>query len=335
VPAVYLDHDVTEPQRLARLGLVRQPQQIQARAHRAAASRRVAETSRAARADLEMRHPEFVRLNLRGVAAFWMMVGGLVAVAIFDLVMSAPTAEYFTRQYVQASPGAVTAAKWLLPFAILAIELYIAARCHLADREEGLGQRTGWMAIAVLMVAVMPGLVAATQLASAEDRDSVFWVRFVALVTFAVVIHAVVLFGGRLGHDAKAYVVYALRHRNATVKIDHHMDSAVRQELAAGRLFENYRMAVDEYVLNNPQAPSVVCMFDMETRDVLNRHFGRPVIRDEERPAAATPTTGVDPTRRHAVSVAAAARQPEAPPVEATMEEIMRRVRDQEAEVRP
>jgi len=340
---------VTEGERRSRRQIEPLPGRVRLHAREATARRldRTAADSRLQ--ELVRQHPELAQPNLRDTMRHWLSVCGLVAVLLFDCVISAPTAQYLAGTYLGIEGVGMFASVIAFALAVVLVELYFSV-CRYSAREEGEASFWLWQGAAIVMLLIMCGLVAATQLASAEapDRDGVFWLRCGALVLLAMILHGAVLFGGRYAHDGKAYVTFTLRRGGLSRQIA--LDGRVAEQAArrAGDVFGAYMAQLTAFNQAYPDARIDPAMFDRETQQLLEQHFGYPVIETRTPPprdnaqapegGRPAPPNGSDGNGSHPVGVNAGT-PPAADAGDGENEYLRsllnRRMREDEAEVRP
>lgn len=276
---------VTEAERRSRRQIDPLPGRVRLHAREATARRQDRNAADNRLQELIRHHPELAQPNLRETLRHWLSVCGLVAVVLFDCVISAPTAEYLAGTYLGIQGVRVFASVIAFAVAVVLVELYFSV-CRYSAREEGEASFWLWQGAAIVMLLIMSSLVAATQLASAEapDRDGVFWLRCGALVLLALLLHGAVLFGGRYAHDGKAYVSFTLRRGRLNRQIALDGRAAEQSARRAGDGFGAYMAQMTAFNKTYPDARIDPAMFDRETQQVLEQHFGYPVIETRTPP---------------------------------------------------
>jgi hypothetical protein len=271
---------ISEAQRQSEHRLERMLLKIHTHAHSAVRYRQKESEVSLALNQLEDAHPEFAKASTHQVTKFWLLIAGLPAVYLGDLLLSSPTSEWFARRFLGGSPEVVILARFIIPLAILLAEIFISIQRYHAkeDAEEDSHAYRLWNACALLLFFVMPALTAAAQIASrpivANDTvNQSFWVRTAAIVALAFVFHGIVLFSGRLLHEAKAYFVFSIKRSRFRRTIQHCGDEFEREALAMTRTLITYLRQVREHTHCYPQSGIGPGPFDAVTRDLLRERF--------------------------------------------------------------
>src|SRR2546426_4088079 len=229
------------------------------------------------------RDAELLYAPARRVAAYALMCIAPFAVCFVDYILLGSVLEYFALR-VYSDPAMVTVTRAIIPPAIVAIEMFIAAqRAYAQEQAVEFGpsrSRWIWHIFPLLMIIPLPTLVVATNIAAAPAaRTGVFQtilvMEIVGLVCLSVVMHGVILYGGKLASDARGYLFSKLRLRRTkrTLKRWHSRFEAVIRGLA--NAFSRHIRLVDDH---NQQFGSHLAQgpFDLISQELLAEIFGDP-----------------------------------------------------------
>lgn len=130
----------------------------------------------------------------------------------------------------------------------------------------------GWVAVGSILALVMP--LAAVYTAKsvqvvAEDSAPLMMLFILAIISFAA--HVLVLFGGKLAHDAKTYYLFTAKHTRLSNQLaaDHRL---VRKRLKKFQL--RFIPYVHHWTKHNHTYEYVEAgPFDAAVADLLHRHF--------------------------------------------------------------
>lgn len=276
-----------QAERQARLVAVarRQLAAVRQEARRAEEGRQHAAEAAAKQATLREANQLFTAVDMHRATIYLTVVLGMLAVYFLDVVLFAPVADFFVQQNFPEASWFAVAARFMLPAAILFLEVLISVQHGAAvrDRLEGLSgrQREVWWATAcVVLSLVMPAAVVATYLAGEEEFTP--WISgplVVALAGLSLLAHLSVLFGGRLAAEAKSYYVFRMREHSLSRRIKEAGRLEQRHGRAAADLFGDYYQTLDRHNQEFPGQPLQAGPFDLATRDAVNRVYGYEVIR--------------------------------------------------------
>jgi len=131
----------------------------------------------------------------------------VVATIIVDIVVLGPTIEWLVSMAWPGHPFLATATKFLVPVAILTVEVglghFLAKAWDEGIRKDKYGQFTVLGFLALLMVSFMPALTFATQTARIQQMMLEggaawpFWLQTASLTALALVLHAGALVMGK------------------------------------------------------------------------------------------------------------------------------------------
>jgi hypothetical protein len=216
-------------------------------------------------------------------AGYAIVLVAAVAVYAIDFILLSAVAEYFARR-VYSDPFMVGLARMVIPAAILIIELMIASQRAFAREwavEYGASNTSWvWVVFSLLLLCFLPSMLVATHIVTmpAHAMPALLTVNIlllVGLVALAVVMHGVVLYGGHLAVEAKAYLYLTIRSgklNRQMKRLDNKYHKAVA---AATRAYILHEQLVQEYRWLFPNAEVATGPFDLTTRQLLQTTIGR------------------------------------------------------------
>jgi magnesium-transporting ATPase (P-type) len=164
---------------------------------------------------LRQNHPHYAQREFGRVAGYLFIVFMAVAVYFIDVLLFSPVAEYISRLAFADSSFLLNATRFLVPLMIIAIEIGLSIlifRAREENRELGEARRFNmWLFVGIIFAITVPVLVIATTMATAEmldDKNSFGLFLLIGMTLLALIPHAAVIFGGRLAHEGKAYLLY-------------------------------------------------------------------------------------------------------------------------------
>lgn len=227
------------------------------------------------------RDAKLLYASAQRVASFVLMWIAPIAACCIDYVLLGSVLEYFALR-VYSDPGMVTVTRAIIPPAIVAIEMFIAAqRAHAQEQAIDAGQSHShwiWHLFPLLMIIPLPTLVVATNIAAAPAThtgtvQTILTLEIIGLVTLSVVMHGVILYGGALAADARGYLFSKLRLRRANKKLKQlrkRFYSALKEFRNAYarhlRFVDDHNQQFGTHLLPGP--------FDRITQEVLAETFG-------------------------------------------------------------
>ncbi len=306
------------------------------RARRAAEAGRTTRQLAEQKSQLAAANPNLANVDVQRRTVYNWLLFCMLAVYVIDVVLFAAVAEYFAKQSFAGSPFLAGLSRFLIPAAIVVIEMVLSIQRDAAYREslEGFGNRGrlwAWTAASVFCTLVMPAAVIAIFLAG-EGSDFTPWISIPLLITLAglsLVCHILMLFGGRLAMESKSYVSFRLQQSSLQNRIRQSNRVYATHSQGAADRFAAYLQDLNAHNGAFPNARIEPGPFDKDTRQVVNDVYGYEVIRT---PAGAVPTTQ---------AVAAPPPNPAVPPTPPEDNSpdwrsvYERQMRDQETEVRP
>ncbi len=301
----------------------RQLSALRTETRKAATGRDAAAQATSKRSELREGNATLASADMHRTTTYLTVLLGMLAVYFLDVVLFAPVADFFVAQNFPQASWFALVARFLLPAAILLLEVLISVQRGVArhERLDGLSgwpREVGWTLACVALAVVMPAAVAATYMAGeAEFSPWISGPLLVALVGLSLLAHLSVLFGGRLATEAKTYYAFRARERALTRRVDKGERVALRHGRRASDLFADYCQTIDRHNQQYPTRPLQAGPFDQSTREVVNAAYGYEAIRTA--PAAplpntaAAPFTATDTSRPSGSSAAPSVTRPMAP----------------------
>jgi hypothetical protein len=235
---------------------------------------------------LQTLNPKFVSVPAGRVVKYATLSATVPAAYIIDCLLFAPNARHLAQRTFPGQTTMIMVVSFVIPLVLLALETTVAN--HLASvrkNREGnsLGTAVAW-ATAIVATAVMPALVAVTQLAIQPPGPSsrlglMFSFQTLAMVVTALLAHGLIVFGGRQARQAKAFVFYykpcefRIRRRNNRLN-----NSYVSNRRAMADAFINYRRELDVHNAHYRNSQVEPGPFDRTTAQQLNNWFGYIVV---------------------------------------------------------
>ena len=265
-----------EDLRQSSLGIRSLKKRLQNSAHRAGTISSDRGEAQMALQQLETAHPEWHQDNSRELAGYLLLLLGVTAVYFIDVLLFGPTAEILSEKAFYEVPWMTWVARFTVPAAILLVEISIALQIFFARRNTETYHSPKWVYVAWIMVGilfalVMPSLVVGTSLvlesfASEPEQAGLRW-QLIGMVTLALVAHIIIIFGGRLAHESKAFFAFKAKHRSLRRKIGHHNNDYDREA-------RNFREEFDSfYELLNRHRQTFHDSFDPGPFDAVTRGF--------------------------------------------------------------
>lgn len=306
------------------------------RARRAAEARRVGQQFEQQKAQLVAANPNLANVDVHRRTLYNWLLFCMLAVYVIDVVLFAAVAEYFAKQSFAGSPFLAGMTRFLIPAAIVVIEMVLSMQRDAAYREslEGFASRGrfwAWTAASIFCSLVMPAAVIAIFL-SAEGSDFTPWISIPLLITLAglsLVCHVLMLFGGRLAMEGKSYLTFRMQQSSLQNRIRQHSRTYATHSQASADRFAAYLQDLNAYNATFTNARIEAGPFDKDTREVVNDVYGYEVIR--------TPAAGTAP-QTQVPQQTPPPPNPPTPPTDPTPDWRTiydRQLRDQESEVRP
>lgn len=295
----------TQAQRRLRQALDHFIALLAASAQKLARSRAQSQAAAASLHALATANPELRQVSFSHRAGYLLLLLFLPAVYLLDFLLFGPTAEYFARRSFPASPGLVALACLVIPAGFLLVEVAIAMQLFFARQEAAKFRDTYdhvlWLLLGLFFALVMPSQVLATLLAAQPAVSSprlalVFHAQLLGLVLLTFVAHVAVLFGGRLAHEAKAYLAFSLQR--AWLRAQQQ-----RAEMRAAQALAAFETAAAKYwqlllEWNAQFSPRLAPgPFDRSTQKLFAERFGDAPFPAQASPAAppadAAPSTAL------------------------------------------
>jgi hypothetical protein len=226
---------------------------------------------------------ELVMAPARRIAAYILMWIAPVAVWFVDYILLGAVLEYFARR-IYTDPAMVTVARTIIPAAIVTIEMMIASQrsfVHEQSLQSGHSRsRWTWDVFPLLMLIPLPAMVVATNYASVPATrtptfETILMLQLIGLVALSVVMHGVVLYGGQLAFEAKAYFLFKLRISRINRKLKRWQSQFESRITELANAYMRHVRLIDEH---NSQFGVQLSSgpFDVVTQELLAEVFGDP-----------------------------------------------------------
>lgn len=228
---------------------------------------------------------ELLMADARRRAGYVIVLIAALAVYGVDFILLSAVAEYFARR-VYTDAFMVTLARLVIPAAILIIEIMIASQRAFAQEwavEHGASKTSWiWIVFSLLLLCVLPSMLVATHIVSmpakmSENLEIVNILQMVGLVALAVVMHGVVLYGGQLAVEAKAYLYLTYRSWRLNRRIEHLDTKYENAAISATRAYILHERTVQEYRATFPNSEMNTGPFDNTTHRLLQTKLGREI----------------------------------------------------------
>jgi hypothetical protein len=237
---------------------------------------------REARAFIHL-NAELAMAPARRVAAYILMWVAPIAVWFVDYIVLGAVLEYFARR-IYTDPAMVTVARTIIPAAIVSIEMMIASQRSFVYEQALQSRRSRsrwtWDVFPLLMLVPLPVMVVATHYASVPATrtptfETILQLQLIGLVALSVVMHGVVLYGGQLAFEAKAYFFFKLRISRINRKLkrwqaqfESRITELANDYMGHIRLIEEHNSQFSAQLTSGP--------FDVVTQELLAEVFGDP-----------------------------------------------------------
>jgi uncharacterized membrane protein YciS (DUF1049 family) len=175
-------------------------------------------------------------------------------------------------------------ARLVIPAAILAIEMMIASQrafAHEWAAEHGASKTSWiWVVFSLLLLCFLPSMLVATHIVTmpahaTQMLETVNILLMVGLVALAIVMHGVVLYGGQLAVEAKAYLYLKIRSRKLNRQIER-LDNKYQKAVASATCaYIMHERLVQEYRWLFPDVSMSTGPFDITTQRLLQTRLGR------------------------------------------------------------
>jgi hypothetical protein len=228
---------------------------------------------------------ELVMADAKRRAGYVIILVAALAVYGVDFILLSAVAEYFARR-VYTDPFMVGLARLVIPAAILIVEIMIASQRAFAQEwavEHGASKTSWiWVVFSLLLLCVLPSMLVATHIVSMPARmtqslEIVNILQMVGLVALAIVMHGVVLYGGQLAVEAKAYLFLTYRSWRLNWQIGRLDSKYQKAATSATRAYILHERTVQEYRAMFPNSEMNPGPFDLTTRRLLQARLGREI----------------------------------------------------------
>jgi hypothetical protein len=239
----------------------------------------------AAKQQLQMLHEinlELIMADAKRRAGYGIVLVAAIAVYAIDFILLSAVAEYFARR-VYSDPFMVGLARLVIPASILVIEMMIASQrafAHEQAAEYGTARTSRvWVVFSLLLLCFLPSMLVATYIITMPARatqvlETVNILQLVGLAALGVVMHGVVLYGGQMAVEAKAFLYLKIRSWKLSRQI-HRLDDKYHQAAtSATHAYILHERTVQEYRTLFPNGEMSPGPFDLTTRQLLQAKLG-------------------------------------------------------------
>lgn len=255
---------------------------VSAYAHRAAKfMRKGIEAERALRLLLKI-NIELALTDAKRVAGYILIWIASAAVYFIDFILLGAVAEYFARR-IYTDPVMVMVARIVIPVAILVIEMMISTQRSF-NHEEALEYGSTrshwvWLIFTLLIICVLPSMVVATHFATLPARltpllETISRYQLIGLVAISIVMHGVVLYGGKLAAESKAYLCFKLKAWRLGRRVRRAHDKFDEAATVATNGYIHHVQLLREYNAQFTNAQLRPGPFDKLTRELLRERLG-------------------------------------------------------------
>jgi hypothetical protein len=226
---------------------------------------------------------ELIMSDAKRRAGYLIVLVAALAVYGVDFILLSSVAEYFARR-VYTDPVMVGLARLVIPAAILIIEIMIASQRAFAQERAGEygTAKTSWIWVlfSLLLLCVLPSMLVATHVVSMPAQmtqvlETVSVLQMIGLVALAIVMHGVVLYGGQLAVEAKAFLYLSLRQWKLNRQIKRFDNKYQKAATSATHAYILHERIVQEYRALFPNSEITPGPFDLMTRRLLRTSLGR------------------------------------------------------------
>jgi hypothetical protein len=225
---------------------------------------------------------ELMLVNAKRKGGYFLIWLALLACCLLDFTLLSSVAEYFARR-VYSDTAMVMLVRIVIPVAIVSIEMLISCqRAFAQDYRSEFGEKKRsrtWKVFTLGLLIFLPAMLIATQLVTLPETVTQFWltvsfVQLVGLVALAVVTHGVVLFGGNLAVEAKAYLYLKFCLRRLMSREKRLGDRLHTATLELTQAYVLYISQARELVMEFPNSHVEPARFDSTTRSLLSETYG-------------------------------------------------------------
>jgi uncharacterized membrane-anchored protein len=251
-------------------------------AHRAAKFlRKGVEAERALRLLLQI-NIELALVDAKRVAGYILIWFASLAVYFIDFILLGAVAEYFARR-IYTDPIMVMLARVVIPVAILVIEMMISTQ-RSYNNDEALEydrprSQWVWLLFTLLIICVLPSMIVATHFATLPARLTpmlamISRFQLIGLVAISIVMHGVILYGGKLAAESKAYLCLKWKTWRLRRKVRRAHDEFDNVATFATNGYIHHVQLVREYNSQFIDAQLRPGPFDKLTRELLRERIG-------------------------------------------------------------
>ncbi|MFB2891617.1 hypothetical protein ACE1CI_01605 [Aerosakkonemataceae cyanobacterium BLCC-F50] len=225
---------------------------------------------------LESRSPEFIELGPRQTILFIVVLLGLPAVVVINLLLIAAPVEYIVGRNLDDDSQLVQFAIFAVPILLLIVEIVISVQL-LRAMDEGEDTRP-WRVAGWAFIIITPAFILATAIAQGDLASPENWPATIALIALAGVTDASIVFGGEIVYEALAYFYFQCRRGLLQIQLL----QAISQLWVAARKvvanFNPYLQIHDRYNNQHPDQQIAAGPFSEWFRRGVNTAYGNQII---------------------------------------------------------
>ncbi|MDF0555619.1 hypothetical protein [Kamptonema sp. UHCC 0994] len=231
---------------------------------------------------LEDRSPEFIELGPRQTILFIVVLLGLPAVVVINLLLIAAPVEYIVGRNLDEDSPLVQFAIFVVPILLLIVEIVISVQLRRA-MDEGEDTRP-WRIAGWAFIIITPALILATAIAQGDLASPENWPAMIALIALAGVTDASIVFGGEIVDEALAYFYFQCRRGLLQIQL---LQAISLLWVAARKVvttFNPYLQILDRYNNQHQEQPIAAGPFSEWFRLGVNTAYGYQIIPNPNYP---------------------------------------------------
>ena len=258
---------------------------VEMNAHNALRFREKQQQSSSSVERLEQNNPLLMGLDMSRITGYLLMILVLLAIYCVDYILFHALSSDLTKRFLSSSQWVINFSCFLVPAAIICIELYVATLRSFAYDDKvqfGLSRNYWfWTVIGIILSFVMTSLVVATFLASqpamiTQKLETILTWKLVGLAALALVSHVAVIFGGSYSHEAKSFFIFKFHHFLLRFRVRQCGRRFEGEALVTSRSMSRYLNLLNTYTPRINGGP-----FDSATTTFVNEIFPYPVIQSQ------------------------------------------------------
>lgn len=235
------------------------------------------------------KHQAFNDAGFRQYVSYLIPVAAIPAALALDFLLFGGTAKYIAGIMFPDAPQMVWVVRVVVSIAVLTLEMFVAymivvARQRGETEDEAQTARWLWIMFGVILVAAIaaftvvahPAMVDDAGVAQSADRNMRL-LGLLVIVTFSLVVHSSIVFGGRWIHEGIAFAGFLRVRRKRLRQIDRGDGDYERAAQSALRSFNNYYDERERHNRAHHEIP--VGEFDATTCKIINDLSGYERIR--------------------------------------------------------